>query len=64
MNPFPGDRSVLIVDNASIHKSDQLQRGCEVAGIRLEFLSPYSPDYNPVSLELLISLYHSHMTVF
>jgi len=28
-NPFPGPQSVLIMDNASIHKSDELAQMCE-----------------------------------
>ena len=29
MNPFPGPWSVLIIDNASIHKSNELAQMCE-----------------------------------
>lgn len=32
MNPFPGDRSVLIMDNCSIHKSQVLREVVEAAG--------------------------------
>ena len=46
--PFPGKRSVLILDNASIHKSAAIQRACDEAGVLLQFLPPYSPDYNPI----------------
>jgi transposase len=45
---YPGPRSVLILDNARIHHSDQLQELCKERGILLEFLPPYSPDYNPI----------------
>jgi transposase len=48
MNPFPGPYSVLVLDNASIHKGRHLRNLCEDKGVRLEFLPPYSPDYNPV----------------
>ena len=48
MNPFPGTYSVLVLDNASIHKIQQLRNICNEKGVRLEFLPPYSPDYNPV----------------
>ena len=48
MNAYPGQYSVLLLDNASIHKSQQLRNLCDEKGIRLEFLPPYSPDYNPV----------------
>ena len=45
---FPGPRSVLILDNATIHRSSELGTICQEAGIRLEFLPPYSPDFNPI----------------
>jgi len=48
MNPFPGPRSVLIMDNASAHKSAELVVMCEEAGVHLEFLPAYSPDFNPI----------------
>ena len=46
--PYPGPRSIIILDNASIHKSARLQELCEQAGVVLEFLPPYSPDFNPI----------------
>jgi transposase len=48
MNPFPGPRSVLILDNVNSHLSEDLAVMCEEAGVRLEYLPPYSPDYNPI----------------
>ena len=42
MSPYPARYSVLILDNASIHKSQYLRDICEENGIRLEFLPPYS----------------------
>lgn len=47
-NPFPAPHSVIVLDNASIHRSPELRAMCEVKGVRLEFLPPYSPDYNPI----------------
>ena len=49
MNRFPEPYSVLILDNASIHKGQYLKTLCEEKGVILEFLPAYSPDYNPVS---------------
>jgi transposase len=46
--PYPGPRSVLILDNASIHKSTRLQELCDKHGVLLKFLPPYSPDFNPI----------------
>ena len=42
----PGD--VLILDNASFHKSKKSKELIEAAGCRLLFLPPYSPDLNPI----------------
>ena len=47
-SPYPGPRSVLILDNASIHKNPRLRQLCDEAGVLLKFLPPYSPDYNPI----------------
>lgn len=47
-NPFPGKRSVLILDNAPIHRSPILKEACGRAGVKLVFLPPYSPDKNPI----------------
>lgn len=45
---YPGPRSVLILDNATIHHSKRLREICEERRILLQFLPPYSPDYNPI----------------
>lgn len=47
-NPFPHARSVIVLDNASIYRNQELKDMCEEAGVLLEFLPPYSPDYNPI----------------
>ena len=48
MQPFPGKKSVLIMDNCSIHHIAQVKDLLEASGILLVFLPPYSPDYNPI----------------
>ncbi|KAF7374023.1 DDE family endonuclease [Mycena sanguinolenta] len=48
MNPYPGPNSVIVMDNASIHKSAALHPMIEQRGMRLEYLPPYSPDYDPI----------------
>jgi transposase len=48
--PYPGPRSVLIMNNASVHHSN-IRRIKEVArrhGVWIRFLPPYSPDFNPI----------------
>jgi len=47
-NPFPGKNSVLVMDNASIHRSERIRKMCDDVGVKLEYLPPYSPDLNPV----------------
>jgi transposase len=69
MNPYPGPRSVLIMNNCVIHKGEEVQalfedigRLSRVSGrslfflimfhvsteARIEYLPPYSPDFNPI----------------
>ena len=45
-NLVPGQ--VLILDNASFHKSAESQRLIKHAGCEILFLPPYSPDLNPI----------------
>jgi transposase len=39
---------VVIIDNASFHKSSKIEALVEAAGCRIIFLPPYSPDLNPI----------------
>lgn len=39
---------IVIMDNASIHKSETTRKLIEAAGCKLVFLPPYSPDLNPI----------------
>lgn len=39
---------VLIMDNASFHKGDQMKQALKKAGHTLLYLPPYSPDLNPI----------------
>lgn len=39
---------VVVMDNASFHKSSETQALIEAAGCRLLFLPPYSPDLNKI----------------
>lgn len=38
MNPFPGCRSVLVLDNCKIHKSEALREMVEDAGMEYDFM--------------------------
>ena len=44
----PGE--VVILDNLAIHKQPAVHAAIERVGARLRFLSPYSPDFNPIEL--------------
>jgi transposase len=50
MNEWPLPRSVLVVDNASIHKVAGIREMVEERGARLLYLPAYSPDFNPIEL--------------
>jgi transposase len=45
---FPEPNSVLIMDNASFHRSEKIQQMCAAAGVRLLYLAPYCPRLNPI----------------
>lgn len=47
MQPFPAPRSILVMDNCSIHHVQPVKDLLQACGILLIFLPPYSPDYNP-----------------
>ncbi len=40
--------SVVVMDNASFHKRQDMREEIEKAGHILIFLPPYSPDFNPI----------------
>jgi transposase len=44
----PGD--MVILDNLSSHKGDEVRRMIEARGAQRIFLPPYSPDLNPIEL--------------
>ena len=48
MQPYPAPRSVIVLDNAHIHRNQGFGDMCAVAGVRIEYLPPYSPDSNPI----------------
>lgn len=39
---------IVIMDNATFHKSERTKNLIEEAGCQLLFLPPYSPDLNPI----------------
>lgn len=45
---WPEPKSVLVMDNASFHHSDRIKQLYSDAGVKLLYLPPYSPDFNPI----------------
>jgi len=48
MTAFPGPKSVLVMDNASVHEVDQIANLLQARGMILILLPPYSYDFNPI----------------
>jgi len=44
----PGD--LVVMDNLSSHKRTRTRELIEAAGATLEYLPPYSPDFNPIEM--------------
>ncbi len=42
------ENSVVVMDNATFHKSQKTRDLLEINGHQIEFLPPYSPDLNPI----------------
>ena len=41
---------VVVLDNLPAHKQPAVRAAIEAVGARLQFLPPYSPDFNPIEL--------------
>ncbi|OAV89506.1 hypothetical protein PTTG_28647 [Puccinia triticina 1-1 BBBD Race 1] len=50
MNRYPDYNSVLVCDNATVHRGERVRDLCEAAGVWLLFLPPYCPELNPIEL--------------
>ena len=48
MGTWPEPKSVLVMDNASFHHTKRIEQMCRDAGVKLVYLPPYSPDFNPI----------------
>lgn len=47
-NRWPEPRSVIIMDNASFHRTERIKQMCLDLGNKLMYLPPYFPDLNPI----------------
>nr|XP_001390211.2 transposase [Aspergillus niger CBS 513.88] len=45
---WPEPKSVLVMDNASFHRSGKIEQLCCEKGVKFVYLPPYSPDLNPI----------------
>lgn len=50
MNPYPAERSIVIMDNAAIHGSENVVRWLHEQGTIAQRLAPYCPHTNPIEL--------------
>jgi transposase len=48
--PILNEGDILIMDNSSVHKVKNVTKSLIDKGIRIMFLPPYSPDFNPIEL--------------
>ena len=46
--PTLREGDILVMDNLSAHQVAGVREAIEAKGARLEYLPPYSPDYNPI----------------
>lgn len=44
----PGD--IVVMDNLPAHKPLAVREAIEAVGAKLQFLPPYSPDFNPIEM--------------
>jgi transposase len=45
---WPAPKSVLVMDNASLHHTERIAQMCANAGVKLMYLPPCSPDLNSI----------------
>jgi transposase len=48
MNAWPNEHSVLVMDNCRIHDKPWLYEWADWIGAGVEFIPPYSPQFNPI----------------
>jgi hypothetical protein len=53
-SPFPAPKSVIIMDNASIHCNRRIEELITSHGCEVRYLPPYSLDFNPIELSFSV----------
>jgi DNA-binding ferritin-like protein (Dps family) len=48
--PYPGKRSVIVMDNAQVHMKLLITAACQERGVIVIYLPTYTFDYNPIEL--------------
>jgi hypothetical protein len=46
---WPEPNSMLVMNNASFHRTERIEQMCAEAGVKLMYLPLYSPDLNPIA---------------
>ncbi|KZT31023.1 hypothetical protein SISSUDRAFT_995598, partial [Sistotremastrum suecicum HHB10207 ss-3] len=57
MNDFPGENSVIVIDNCRIHKHSEIIESIIERHLCI-LLPPYSPDFNPIECAFSAMKYH------
>jgi transposase len=55
MNPFPLPKSVLVLDNASVHSKFNIEHLCQDCHVHVIFLPPFCYDFNAIELAFHLS---------
>lgn len=42
--------NIVLLDNVSFHKSDRVIKAIQSTGAKVDFIPPYSPEFNPIEL--------------
>lgn len=53
-NEYPRERSIIVLDNVSVHIDPRIIEAIEQKGCLVKYLPPYSPEYNPIKLTFSI----------
>jgi len=48
--PTLNQGDIVIADNLSSHKNDEVRKAIEAVGATILYLPPYSPDFNPIEM--------------